>query len=650
VPTTDEAWARHLRAQLEGLEPPGLRAWDQVFRHCDTARQSKPSGKWLKEADRLIAEIGPDVFARIMTGTLTEIGKPGAVQPAFLTHIGEYISDPTLIHDKHSDVLRGLIWCTSRVQDDHVTAAVGDAAAECFKKIPNFGPRAPKIGNACLYALSNTSSQAAVGQLSRLKTRAKHASIRTQLAKALDTASANIGMSADEMEEIAVPFCGLTDVGIRRVQLGEHSAQLEVSSSLTPELAWLRSDGKAQKSVPRAVKETFADELKLLKQSQKEIENLLPGQRDRLEQLFVKERTWSLADFRSRYLDHPLVGVLARRLIWSYTDGANSCDAIWLNGQIVDVRDQPVDWLGADTRVALLHPLACSPERVSAWREWLERHQVRQPFKQAHREIYILTDAERRTETYSNRFAAHIIRQHQFAALCQQRGWRYKLQGNWDSHNIPTLELPQSGLRAEFWVEAPANQTETTPAGIYVHVLTDQVRFYRGTAIEPMPLVDVPPLVLSEVLRDVDLFVGVCSVGNDPNWADGRIAGHDTAYWQSYSFGDLSATSQTRKSVLERVIPRLKIAERCSFSEKFLIVRGEIRTYKIHLGSGNILMSPNDQYLCIVPRGHSDSGSGKLFLPFDGDNLLSIILSKALLLADDGKIKDPTIVNQIRPR
>ena len=35
-------------------------------------------------------------------------------------------------------------------------------------------------------------------------------------------------------------------------------------------------------------------------------------------------------------------------------------------------------------------------------------------------------------------------------------------------------------------------------------------------------------------------------------------------------------------------------------------------------------------------------------LPFDGDALLSVILSKAFLLAADTKISDPTIVRQIQ--
>ncbi len=164
---------------------------------------------------------------------------------------------------------------------------------------------------------------------------------------------------------------------------------------------------------------------------------------------------------------------------------------------------------------------------------------------------------------------------------------------------------------------------------------------------EPLALDQVPPLVFSEILRDVDLFVGVASVGNDPNWADGGPGGQYRDYWQSYSFGELSATAQTRKALLERLIPRLKIADRCTLADRFLIVRGSIRTYKIHLGSGNILMAPNDQYLCIVPKQTTANGE-RVHLPFEGDGTLSIILSKAFLLADDMKITDPTITSQLK--
>jgi hypothetical protein len=151
-------------------------------------------------------------------------------------------------------------------------------------------------------------------------------------------------------------------------------------------------------------------------------------------------------------------------------------------------------------------------------------------------------------------------------------------------------------------------------------------------------------------MRDVDLFVGVASVGNDPTWQDGGPDGRYRTYWHTYSFGELSGSATTRKQVLERLVPRLKIAAQCSFSDRFLIVRGAKRTYKIHLGSGNILMEPNDQYLCIVPDARSRAADGDMYLPFEGDQVLSIIISKALLLANDTKIKDPTITQQLELR
>ena len=55
-------------------------------------------------------------------------------------------------------------------------------------------------------------------------------------------------------------------------------------------------------------------------------------------------------------------------------------------------------------------------------------HEIRQPFKQAYREIYLITDAELNTRVYSNRYAAHILRQHQFNSLCAAKGWKNSLR------------------------------------------------------------------------------------------------------------------------------------------------------------------------------------------------------------------------------
>lgn len=160
-----------------------------------------------------------------------------------------------------------------------------------------------------------------------------------------------------------------------------------------------------------------------------------------------------------------------------------------------------------------------------------------------------------------------------------------------------------------------------------------------------MSLIDVPPVIFSEIMRDVDLFVGVASVGNDPTWHDQGDQRFQN-YWRSYSFGELGESAKTRKAILERLLPKLKIAKVAEIKDKYLIIKGKRRTYKIHVGSTNILMEPNDQYLCIVEKRGAEMPGG-VFLPFEGDHGLAVLLSKAFLLADDDKITDPTILSQL---
>ena len=92
----------------------------------------------------------------------------------------------------------------------------------------------------------------------------------------------------------------------------------------------------------------------------------------------------------------------------------------------------------------------------------------------------------------------------------------------------------------------------------------------------------------------------------------------------------------------------LSIADQCSLDDRHLIVRGKLQAYRIHLGSGNIMMMSNDQYLCIVPAPSKDEK--RVRLPFEGDGMLSIILSKAFMLADDDKITEQQIINQMKQR
>ena len=216
--------------------------------------------------------------------------------------------------------------------------------------------------------------------------------------------------------------------------------------------------------------------------------------------------------------------------------------------------------------------------------------------------------------------------------------------GQWDSHNTPTLELAQFGLRVEYDVDFPSNENEVTGHHVYLLIRTGQVRFLDGNRM-PQKLESISPVVFSEAMRDLDLFTGVASIGNDPAWGQNPAAPF-REYWNTFSFGELTEMAKNRASVLERILPRLAIADRCQLEGRFLNVRGDLATYRIHLGSGNVFMEPPGRFLCIVEGSATLATPRNLSLPFEEDHKLSQILSKAFMLANDRKIKDQSILRQ----
>jgi hypothetical protein len=363
-----------------------------------------------------------------------------------------------------------------------------------------------------------------------------------------------------------------------------------------------------------------------------------------VEGLFSQDRVWNWATWARRYLDHPITGVTARRLIWqvspdgtAWTSGLpEKAEAGW---SLSDLDSPP----GEGWQVRLWHPALAGAAEVARWRGHILTAELRQPVKQAFREVYRLTPAEEQTHTYSNRFAAHILHYRQANALMRERGWVANYLGGWNDgyHGEAKKEFGGGEWQAVFFHDWIESSTWELP-----YCTTDQVRFGRrdGRAWAITPLAEVPHLVFSEAMRDVDLFVGVTSIAGDDDWQDrGEDRFHD--YRRRAAFAGLTPSGEMRRDALSRLLPRMAVGPRCELQERYLRVQGKLGAYRIHLGSANILMEPDDAYLCIVPNR---AKAKKVALPFDDDPVLSVILSKAIMLAADDRITDPTITVQLQ--
>ncbi len=628
-------WSRHV---FEEIDRSGKQiAWRRLLLHARSLTQSSPSAKWQKEAVACVDQIGRPELLESARRWLALGPMPG-------------MAAQLQVPEEEADYQKGFIWTLGVLGDASVAPGIADFAFACFRKIPQIGAVSHRVGNACVNALAAIPGLDAVTQISRLAMRVKYDVARRLIEKALAEAAVRNQVGRDDLEAMAVPSFGLNDEGVRIEALGSCEARLAVAEGAAV-MNWWR-DGKPLKGAPAELKTNHSEAVADLKKVEKELQAVLSTQRLRLERQLQSQSSCLFERWQDWYLNHPLTGAFARRLIWEIQTGDTSQTAMWWQGRLVDWSGNPVA-AAPGSRVRLWHPIRAQVQEVLSWRCWLEDHGIRQPFKQAHREVYLLTDAERETATYSNRFAGHIVRQHQFSALCRERGWQFKLMGEWDSHNTPQVELPQYNLRAEFDVDF-FEDSEVSGHMVYTVIRTDRVRFLpieakrRRFELRPPPrpinLADVPPVVFSEVMRDADLLVGVTSIGADAGWAIDHHGEHEE-YWQRFADAELSAFAENRKAVLERLLPKLTIGERCRITDRYLVVRGESNEYRIHLGSGNVLMEPASRYLCIV-RGAGDTAA-TVPLPFEGDSMLAVILSKAFLLANDKEIRDETILRQI---
>ena len=569
--------------------------WQELFRLALTLTQSSASIKWQSAALKCIERIGRDVFQARAEAWLALGPTPGITQ--------------LQASDEEATYQKGLIWAIGACGEVSLCPAVADFALACFRKIPQLGAVSQKAGNACVNALAIMPGLAAVAQLNRLSLRVKYDVALRLIEKALAEAAVRNQVSREDLEAMSVPTFDLVPAENEEQLLEQLKSQLPAAE---------------------------------LKKVAKDLKAMLAAQRLRIERLLSSPETMPFASWREWYLDHPLTSLYAKRLIWQFASNGEITTAIWHSGSLRDWANQVVT-PAADARARLWHPIESDVQTVLSWRCWLEDHPVVQPFKQAHREVYILTAAEELTATYSNRFASHLVRQHQFAALCRERGWQFKLMGQWDSHNNPTVAIPAYELRAELEVDFPPTE-ESTAHMVYLLIATGRLRFTR-TSGELAPLDQVPPVVFSEIMRDVDLFIGVTSIGSDPDWPNQHPGDPHLEYWEGFAFGELTASADHRKQILASLLPKLAIAPLCRIEGHFLHVRGHLHEYRIHLGSGNVMIHELNRYLCIV-QGPGDSAD-KVRLPFEGDRVLSSILSKAILLTADHKIKDETIRRQL---
>lgn len=630
-------WINILQTEFEALQGQEKADWLVLWQHIDSTTAKKPTQKWLKEAERIFNTSVKNSYQDNLVRWVELMMKQSP-------------KDTRPFDSKNENTIKGLLWfgLFLQTQQKEFLELVTKFAQYCYRKIYGVGAASAVVGNICLFVLSKKGFDG-LGKLSFLQKKIRYELGQKVIRQALTEAAQENNLTTEQIKDMVCEDFEFEQGKLTQVTkwssydlilqcMGDKHCDIKIYDSQTQQ--GLAKEPKGYKT---------ATVVKDLKKQAKLVSDVLNVESSRLEDAMNTQRQWSYEFWQTYILNHGLLGWLAQKLIWQLQLPDQKINAIYHQEQWVNAQGEVLDIIPEHiTALSLWHPIHSTAEEVKAWRVFLTEREILQSFKQAFREVYVVTPAEINAEKKSLRFAYHYLKQSQFKAIANGRKWSYDIQGGWDGHNTPTRYFAKENIRAFLSIETPHGSELVSSTGVYLYIKTQKISFMDNH--RDLNLVEIPKIVFSETMRDVDYFIQGCSIGLDLNL---ELSGFPDEMRQYYdhTYRQLSKSQviQTRHDTLDLIVSKLPIAKQCRLDEQFIYVDGKIGQYKIHLGTGHIWMLPNDQYLCIVPEKTLEKAErSQLFLPFEDDAMLSLILSKVLLLSQDDQIQDELITRQIQ--
>ena len=365
--------------------------------------------------------------------------------------------------------------------------------------------------------------------------------------------------------------------------------------------------GKVLKSIPAKYKK---DELVVTLTETKKMLN----EQHRRTRLMFEQAMEDMIIFTAGELQaltaNPVVAPIIKTLV--LTDGTAS-------GLLDDMKFVSVDRsskkLKEDASLRIAHPFDLYSE--GSWRDWqkyLFDNKIVQSFKQVFRELYVKTEDEKGAYT-SLRYAGNQIQPQKTVGCLKSRRWIADVEDGLQKVYYKENIIARIYALADWF----------SPADIEAPTL-EWVDFFDRKTGKTMKIDDIPDILFSEVMRDVDLAVSVAHAGGvDP----------ETSH----------STVELRRAVCEFTMPLFGVTN-VTFEKNHALITGKLADYSINLGSG-VVHIQGGTMINILPV-HSQH-KGRLFLPFvDEDPKTAQIISEILLFADDKSIKDPFILQQIK--
>lgn len=353
------------------------------------------------------------------------------------------------------------------------------------------GDRAWAYARAGLAVLSAIGTDLALTSLDDLARHGGASWARREGRAQLEEARRGRQVRRAQLEDAIVPDLSLEDDGTALLDLGPRRYRVTFDEVLAPVV--LDESGVRVASFPRARKTDDASKYAAAKARHaglvRDTKVLARQQLGALEQAMCARRAWSLDAFRARFVEHPLLRHLGRRLVWGVLEGEGlgATFRVAEDLTLADADDAELA-LAPDAKVVVAHPIELEPDRLARWRALFGDYQIVQPFAQLARELTRASEVDpHATEIVSAR-GAGTSRGRLFGLA--RRGWEARAEDGvlvrWER------ELPASGYVASVTVE---------PGLVIGEGGEDEQSITRAWCT--MALGELPAIDRSELMRDV---------------------------------------------------------------------------------------------------------------------------------------------------
>jgi hypothetical protein len=292
------------------------------------------------------------------------------------------------------------------------------------------------------------------------------------------------GLSQDELEDRIVPDLGLDEHGTMTLDFGARKFNVGFDELLRP---FVRDvNGVRLAGLPHAAHADDAQKAEHAaerwKQLKSDVQTIGGEQAHRLERAMCAERHWTAAAFATHLVKHPLLGHLARRLVYGTGD---KTFRIAEDGTYADADDHAIA-LDEKARVVIVHPAKLDEGVRSRWQQILDDYQVMQPFPQVARELIVLPPEEM-SGTVTRRFEGRHVKGAAFYGL-RKRGW--------ECNYTSLFKLLDKVARALLSVEP----------GIFSFARAPEDQTVGDLSVIGKTFSALAPIVRAELLRDVELL------------------------------------------------------------------------------------------------------------------------------------------------